>query len=105
MGNAVASGFGSAWGSTKEYANDPFRKAFDLNWFMRAQRKSLSGLEIGGHSLVDPLNLFKAADKPPPVAAPPPPPDTTASMLREVSRAQTDQQLRQSKRRSFMGGY
>ena len=102
--NGVDAGFQSAF----DYVGGSFKNpssAFNLNRFMKAQRGTLAWAEIGGHSLVDPLNFFKDKKKPPAVAPPPPPPDTTGSMLREISRAQTDADIRKTKRRSFMGGY
>jgi hypothetical protein len=61
---------------------------------------------VMGINLGDPMNLtgFEKPEKPPEVAAPPPPADTTASMLREISRAETDNQLRSSGRSMLYGG-
>lgn len=39
------------------------------------------------------MGMFQSPNIPRPVA-PPPPPDTTGAMLRELAKAQTDQQLR-----------
>jgi hypothetical protein len=99
---------GSDYGVARDYltgvAKNPSR-IFDLNRFMQAQSNTLKWAKIGGHSIFDLGGFFEKKKAPPAVAAPPPPPDTTASMLREISRAQTDQELLKSKRRSFMGGY
>jgi hypothetical protein len=58
-----------------------------------------------GRRIFDPMNLLDQKKGPPKVEPPPPPPDTTASMLREISRAQTDAEIRKSKRQSMLGGY
>lgn len=107
MGAPVRSGFSAAADYTKNFVQNPLGRGglFDLRSFMQAQRRTLKRFEIGGHSLVDPLNFFKeGSQKPPTVSAPPPAPDTAGSMLREISRAETDRDLRASKRRSMMGG-
>lgn len=61
---------------------------------------------VFGMNLGDPLNLtgYKVPVEPPEPAAPPPPPDTTGSLLREISRSETDRQLRRSRRPAGGGG-
>lgn len=100
LGWGSNTGLGAAWNYSRKFS---WQSVFDLNKFMRAQRATLAGAEIGGHSLVDPGNFWKVESGPPAPTAPPPPADTNAARLRDISKAQTDQELRASKRSMLYG--
>jgi len=98
---ADGSGSGITGYGNRNFKKNPFGATVNL----ATKTSPLGFVRIAGYNVADPLDVAgnKKTDSPPSVSAPPPSADTTSSMLREISRSETDAEIRRSKRQSYFG--